>query len=515
MKKIFNIMLALLLVFIPITSNAKGVGQAIIGPPTTTVEKMKDWARSKGAHEEFIRQAQTFYDVSVRYGIDPAVTYAQSAKETNYFKFTGVLTIDYKNPCGMKTSSGGGDYDKTAHQKFSTWEEGITAQVHHLALYAGHKDFPKADSPDPRHFPFIYNTVSCVEELGGKWAPSKTYGSEIVNMMRAFADVNSTYDLTGEPEEPVKEPEVITPPTSNIDDPEDLRPLQRVFGENRNLTSIQISKKVDNNSIKKVILAPQGDFPNALLASSITREENGYSPIILVGREANDETIAAIDRINPEEVCIVASDAEISYNFGTLLKSKGYTITRFSGRNRFETANKIADLNGGNNYILVNSSSYADAISISSYAARQGISILFTDGKTLDLATNKKIMNASSVMIIGGTNSVSSQLENEIAKRTSVRRIEGKNRYETSVNIAKELFPESNTLVVANGEDFPDSLAGAPLAAYRNAPIILSSPTTLTQELSDYLNNNISYVVVLGGSSSVSQDVYKNIMNRL
>lgn len=118
-------------------------------------------------------------------------------------------------------------------------------------------------------------------------------------------------------------------------------------------------------------------------------------------------------------------------------------------------------------------------------------------------------------MIIGGTNSVSSQLENEIAKRTSVRRIEGKNRYETSVNIAKELFPESNTLVVANGEDFPDSLAGAPLAAYRNAPIILSSPTTLTQELSDYLNNNISYVVVLGGSSSVSQDVYKNIMNRL
>jgi len=40
MKKIFNIMLALLLVFIPITSNAKGVGQAIIGPPTTTVGKI-------------------------------------------------------------------------------------------------------------------------------------------------------------------------------------------------------------------------------------------------------------------------------------------------------------------------------------------------------------------------------------------------------------------------------------------------------------------------------------------
>lgn len=507
-------MLALLLVAIPITGSAKGKGQAIIGPPTTTVAEMRSWAKSKGAHEEFIKQAQTFYDVSVRYGIDPAVTYAQSAKETNYFKFTGVLTIDFKNPCGMKTSSGGGDYDKTAHQKFSSWEEGITAQVHHLALYAGHKDFPKSDSPDPRHFPFIYNTVACVEELGGKWAPSKTYGSEIVNMMRAFAEVDSTYDLTGEPEEKPEETET-KPPIIPNEDPDDARPIQRLFGDNRNITSIQIAKKLDNNSIRKVILAPQGDFPNALLASSITREANSYSPIILVGKEANTETLAAIDSINPDEICIVAGEGEISYTFGNLLKSKGYTISRYSGRNRFETANKIAELSSSRDYILVNSSSFADAISVSSYAAREGRPILFTDGKSLDTATSNKIMNASSVLIIGGGKSVAKELENQIGQRTTVRRIEGANRYQTSVEIANRLFPDSNKAIVANGENFPDSLSGAPLAAYKNMPIILNEPKSLRPELSTYIDASISQVIVLGGNNSISPEVYKNIMNRL
>lgn len=162
-------------------------GTPIIGKATTTVKAMQEWAKSKNADSLFVELAQTFYDVSVAYSIDPAVTYAQSAKETGFMKFGGVLDKSFCNPCGLKTSAGGGNYDKNAHTRFKDWKQGITAQVQHLGIYAG-EIYKEDDVVDPRHFPEIRGTAPTVEKLGGKWAPSKTYGSEIVAMMKQFAD---------------------------------------------------------------------------------------------------------------------------------------------------------------------------------------------------------------------------------------------------------------------------------------------------------------------------------------
>lgn len=161
-------------------------GTAIKGKATTTVKDMQSWAKSKNADSLFIELAQTFYDVSIKYGIDPAVTYAQSAKETGYMRFGGVLDKSYCNPCGLKTTAGGGDKDKLAHKKFASWEQGITAQVQHLGLYAG-EIYKQDDVVDPRHFPEIRGTAPTVEKLGSKWAPSATYGLEIVTLMKQFA----------------------------------------------------------------------------------------------------------------------------------------------------------------------------------------------------------------------------------------------------------------------------------------------------------------------------------------
>lgn len=166
------------------TETAPASGTPIIGRATITVEQMKEWAKNKGANKSFIDLAPIFYDLSIKSGIDPAVVYAQSAKETGYFKFGGVLDSSFKNPCGMKVSAGGGDKDPNAHKKFKSWEEGIQAQIDHLALYAGATGYPKAGSPDPRHFPYLKGTATSVESLGGKWAPSSSYGTDIVKMMK-------------------------------------------------------------------------------------------------------------------------------------------------------------------------------------------------------------------------------------------------------------------------------------------------------------------------------------------
>lgn len=181
-------------------------GTNILGSPTAKVQQMQDWAISKKAHPKFVELALLYYGLSVASGVDPVVTYTQSAKETGYFNFGGVLDITYNNPCGMKNSGGGGDYDPSAHKRFDSWELGIAAQVDHLALYAGAAGYPRTVTTDPRHFPYLKGTAKTVEALSGKWAPSSDYGPSIVRMMK---DVAAT-PIRHVPEDPID-------PTDDLD----------------------------------------------------------------------------------------------------------------------------------------------------------------------------------------------------------------------------------------------------------------------------------------------------------
>lgn len=189
----------------------------IISNSNTNVEQMKAWAIKKRANQLFVDLAPTYYNVAVRTGIDPAVLYAQSAKETGYMKFGGVLDASFKNPCGLKITAGGDCKDPNAHKRFSTWDEGIQAQADHLALYAGQFGYPKSDSPDPRHFPYLRGSAKTVESLGGKWAPSKQYGTDLLNMVNELESTTYTKNnrekawdqavnkklLSGNPNDPV------------------------------------------------------------------------------------------------------------------------------------------------------------------------------------------------------------------------------------------------------------------------------------------------------------------------
>ena len=167
----------------------------IISNTPVTVEQAKVWARSKNATSTFISLADIYWNYSSkRGGVNPALAYVQAAKETGYGKFTGVLDESYHNPCGMKVTEGGGDKDPNAHKKFDNWEQGVQAQLDHLALYAGATNYPKSKTEqsyvgelkpdstyDVRHFKNLYNTARTATQLSGKWAAG-TYGSDIVKM---------------------------------------------------------------------------------------------------------------------------------------------------------------------------------------------------------------------------------------------------------------------------------------------------------------------------------------------
>lgn len=47
---------------------------------------------------------------------------------------------------------------------------------------------------------------------------------------------------------------------------------------------------------------------------------------------------------------------------------------------------------------------------------------------------------------------------------TESSRIQGKDRYETSVQVSKKSFTSSQYAVIASGENFPDALSGGGLS---------------------------------------------------
>jgi putative cell wall-binding protein len=87
-------------------------------------------------------------------------------------------------------------------------------------------------------------------------------------------------------------------------------------------------------------------------------------------------------------------------------------------------------------------------------------------------------------------------------------RLGGSTRYETAERISQEGWLESRTVYLARGDDFPDALAGAPLAAQTESPILL----TAKMQLSDAANREIQRlrakkVIILGGTAAVEKTV--------
>lgn len=152
----------------------------IIGPQQATVEQAKAWAKARGAHQRFIDIVESYWFWGYQFGIRPEVLYAQSAKETNFGKFTGQVTPEHNNWAGIKTANATGDRPED-HERFATPDEGVLAHFNHIAAYVGKDPFGKVHGR--------YNVVLSmpwagkvwsVEELGGKWAPNPDYGNSVV-----------------------------------------------------------------------------------------------------------------------------------------------------------------------------------------------------------------------------------------------------------------------------------------------------------------------------------------------
>jgi len=92
----------------------------------------------------------------------------------------------------------------------------------------------------------------------------------------------------------------------------------------------------------------------------------------------------------------------------------------------------------------------------------------------------------------------------------NITRIYGQSRYETAIKISQEYFEadKGGKVVLATGEDFPDALAAGPLAAYEDAPILLTPKSVKLEVIrEEIVRLNPDQIFVVGGTGAISESV--------
>lgn len=291
----------------------------------------------------------------------------------------------------------------------------------------------------------------------------------------------------------------------------------RIYGKNRYETAIANAnefKRVNGTEkFDSIIIAAGDTYADALSGTYLAKIKN--APILLVGNDTQSQKIVKdylTDNLNNEgTVYILGGAGAVSSTFESKIKS--YNIKRLCGQTRFETNLEILKECGiTNEDILVCSGmDFADGLSSSAC----GRPILLVDKKlTAEQQKYLKSLTGNKYYIIGGTGAVNSTVEKGIKSYGSAERVYGKNRYSTSVAVAKKFFGYScNSVVIAYGLDFPDGLSAGPLAVSMNAPLILAT-TDNTVNATGYIKTlNINRATVLGGPTLISDRAVKKILS--
>lgn len=104
-------------------------------------------------------------------------------------------------------------------------------------------------------------------------------------------------------------------------------------------------------------------------------------------------------------------------------------------------------------------------------------------------------------------------LENSPSATKQIIRLDGRDRYETAINICQQGWPGGlGTIVIARGDDFPDALSGVPFAFNNEATILLTNSSSLNPEVvSEIKRLKASKAYILGSLDAISDRVERDL----
>ncbi|MCM1565033.1 MAG: cell wall-binding repeat-containing protein [Dehalobacter sp.] len=189
--------------------------------------------------------------------------------------------------------------------------------------------------------------------------------------------------------------------------------VTRLFGSDRYNTSVEIAQRIGNTS-GKLVVAPGGDYPNALSVSSYAGKKQ--IPIILADKSTISDSLKQYLANNSiQQTYVIGNTTEISDSIVNALPNP----TRIQSSDRYATNLAVLEAFESDyvfsNTFLATGNNFADALAGSAYAAKLGAPIILT-GKTPDSRINTYFTAISTSVaqlnILGGEAAIATTLVN-------------------------------------------------------------------------------------------------------
>ncbi|MGL6107507.1 cell wall-binding repeat-containing protein [Romboutsia sp.] len=169
--------------------------------------------------------------------------------------------------------------------------------------------------------------------------------------------------------------------------------------------------------------------------------------------------------------------------------------------------------------IFVNEDSVIDAISATPLAYAKNAPIIITQWKYIDKITKDYIkdLGVEKITIIGGLKAISRTTEKELTDMgIKVERIYGENRYDTSIQIAKQLDKiqkVSDVFLISSSAGVENSLALYSYAAQNNIPIIWNTKEDFKDIKKFVKKYDVENVYAVGNSENFIAGAKENFKN--
>ena len=285
----------------------------------------------------------------------------------------------------------------------------------------------------------------------------------------------------------------------------------RLSGADRYATAVAISRASFPQTAPEVVVATGADFPDGLVGGALAVAGGG--PILLVSPDSVPDPVAAeLDRLAPQRILVLGGRNSIGDAVVAALGGSGASVQRVAGLDRYGTAADAAARfpSGVGTVVVASGEAFPDAMVGASAAGAAGGPVLLTQSTSLPAVTQEQLARLAPrrILLIGGTNAASTQVEAALGRFAPVVRLAGPDRFATAAAVAQATFPQAPAALVATGATFADSLAAAPLTVRVGQPVLLSPGTCAAAPMVDFLRaRGWPSLTLVGGAAALSSAV--------
>lgn len=254
---------------------------------------------------------------------------------------------------------------------------------------------------------------------------------------------------------------------------------------------------------------------DALAAAPLAARRS--APLLLTRKSSLPASVAReLTRLRPTEIVVVGGPLAVSDGVVATLRQYATSdkVTRLAGATRYDTSALVSRSSypsGASSVILVPAAAWALGLPVPPAARKIGAPALMTASGGLSTSVQDEIarLQPSRIVVIGSESSISRAAVADaraVAPGATAERWYGSNRYATAAAISRKSgLSSSFRAYVATGENFPDALAVAPLAALRGSPVLLSAKSYAPSVTVSALRAQpLTQLTVVGGPLAIS-----------